>query len=146
MNSLRAFVFALCVFILWSSPSFPQSGHGCLSYEPTVVKLTGTIISKTYPGPPEYQSIRDGDEPETYWLLSLRKPICVNKQEGEKYPDPAQKNVRRIQLVFHTEDAYKTYWRLLWKRVIATGTLYGADTIHHKTPVLLWVHTLKAAK
>lgn len=109
MNSVRAFVFAYCAFIPWSSPSVAQQEQHCLSYEPTVVKLTGTIISKTYPGPPEYESIRHGDEPETYWLLSLCKPICVNEQEVEKDPDPAQTNVRKIQLVFSSARAYKTY-------------------------------------
>ncbi len=34
----------------------------CLSYEPTEVRLTGTISRKTFPGPPNYQSIRKGDK------------------------------------------------------------------------------------
>lgn len=146
MNPVRACVLAFCACIAWLSPSAAQSAQNCVSYRPAVVKLTGTIISKTYPGPPEYESIHHGDEPETYWLLSLRKPICVNEQKVEKYPDPAQKNVRRIQLVFSSARAYKTYRQLLWKRVVATGTLYGSFTIHHKTRVLLDVESLAKAK
>lgn len=115
-----------------------------LSYEPAVVKLTGVIISKTYPGPPNYESIRGGDEPETYWLLALSHPICVNEKPSAFYE--AAKNVRRVQLVFSSEKAYKTYRRLLGKRVTATGTLYGAHTGHHKTPVLLTVDSLTRAR
>jgi len=57
----------------------------------------------------------------------------------------AKKGIRRIQPVLHDEDAYDKYHRLLGKRVVATGTLYG-NTAHHKTPVLLDVHTLAKAK
>lgn len=115
-----------------------------LSYESATVTLTGVIVSRTYPGPPNYESIKDGDEPETYWLLALSYPICVNEKPSAFYE--AAKNVRRVQLVFSSEKAYKTYRPLLGKRVTATGTLYGAHTGHHKTPVLLTVDSLTKAR
>jgi hypothetical protein len=141
MKSVCAAIF----FMLCVGLALAQSGRRCLSYEPTVVNLTGTIISRTFPGPPNYESIRKGDEPENYWLLLLPRPVCVT--EGNIYPDlhPAQKNIRRIQLVFKSEKSYETYRRLLGKRVVATGTLYGAYSGHHKTPVLLTVKTLTKA-
>lgn len=145
MSSVRAYVFAFCACIVWSSPSIAQSRQGCLSYQP-VVKLSGTIVSKTYPGPPEYTSIRHGDEPETYWLLALPMPVCVDEDQASPDVNPAVKNIRRIQLVFPDETVYKKYRRLLWKRVVATGTLYGGTTIHHKTRVLLDVESLVKAK
>ena len=121
---------------LWS-----QSKQACLNYEPVAVRLTGFVISRTYPGPPEYESIRKGDEPETYWLLALSKPVCVN--EDKPNFNPAYRNLRKMQLVFDTERAYKTYRRLLGKRVVATGTLYAGFNAHHKTRVLLIVNTLE---
>jgi hypothetical protein len=134
-------ILAACYGQAWARP-----GPGCLSYEPAVVKVTGTIISRTYPGPPEYESIRRGDEPETYWLLALPRPVCVNQGDPEELTDDAKKNVRYIQLVFSSEKFYRTYRRLLGKRVVATGTLYGKFNAHHKTPVLLEVNTLTKAK
>ena len=44
---------------------------GCRSYEPAVVALHGTLVRKTFAGPPNYHDIRKGDEAETYWLLNL---------------------------------------------------------------------------
>ncbi|MBI5888124.1 MAG: hypothetical protein HZB82_05355 [Deltaproteobacteria bacterium] len=41
----------------------------CLSYWPAKVRLTGTIVEKTFPGPPEFESIEKGDRPETRWIL-----------------------------------------------------------------------------
>src|SRR5215472_3390379 len=131
-------VCATILFMLCAELALAQSGRSCLSYEPTVVNLTGTIISRTFPGPPNYESIRKGDEPETYWLLKLPKAVCVNQKPGD-LTDVAKKNIRQIQLVFNSEKAYKTYRRLLGRQVLATGTLYGSHTGHHKTPILLTV-------
>jgi hypothetical protein len=140
MNSAHRLFLAFYVFT--ATVAIAQPTERCLSYGPIVVKLEGTLISKTYPGPPEYESIRKGDRPETYWLLALSRPVCVNRDEIDPDIDPAQKNIRRIQLVFLTTKFYDRDQWLLGKRVVAAGTLYGGTTIHHKTRVLLQVQTL----
>jgi len=137
---------ALLMLLAWVGRAHPQSSNGCLSYEPTVVRINGTVIERTFPGPPNYESIKDGDEPETYWLLVLRGPVCVDQGDPGDLINEGKKGIRRIQLVLHDEGAYDKYHRLLGKRVVATGTLYGSHTAHHKTPVLLEVHTLAKAK
>jgi hypothetical protein len=43
-----------------SASSQQQSGAACLSYEPSVVELTGTILRKTFTDAQ--------DNPETYWI------------------------------------------------------------------------------
>src|SRR5215813_15064234 len=88
-------IAAVVIFASCLEPAWSQAGTGCLSYEPTVVKLRGTIISRTFPGPPNYESIREGDTPEAYWLLVLPRPACV-KQGEPGYPfDEAKKDVRQ---------------------------------------------------
>src|SRR5271169_3126831 len=67
-----------------------QTSSGCLSYESSVVTLNGTIIRKTFPGPPNYESVRRGDKPEVYWLIVLSRPICVDKDELNPDLNPAQ--------------------------------------------------------
>jgi hypothetical protein len=115
----------------------------CLSYEPTVVKIAGSLERKTVPGPPNYESVRNGDKPETYWFVKLSEPICVAEDEKEPDLNPAKKGVGRIQLVL-SPDAYAAYKELVGKRVVVSGTLFGAITGHHHTPVLLTVLTLSA--
>jgi hypothetical protein len=68
-------------------------------------------------------------------------------EQDSKDPDlnPAQGDVRRIQLVFLDAKAYQTDKELVGKKVIASGTLFGEHTGHHHTPVLLTVKTLKKA-
>lgn len=117
----------------------------CLSYEPSKVRLTGTIIEKTFPGPPEWTSIEKGDRPETRWILKLSKPICVNGDPNDEINVETEKNVRNMHLVFGHEN-YARYKHLLNRKVIAEGTLYHAHTAHHRTRVLLTVISIKPAK
>lgn len=117
----------------------------CLDYRPAVVKLRGMLVRKTFPGPPNYESIRKGDTPENYWLVVLRKPVCVNESKSDPEIDSAKRNIYRIQLVVPTDNFYDKHRKLLGKQVVAVGTLYEAYTGHHKTPVLLWVSTLSKA-
>ena len=115
---------------------------GCLSYEPAVVHIHGTLIRETFPGPPNYENIRKGDAAETSWFLKLESSICVNEDKSEPELNPSQKNIRRVQLVLEAE-AYDKYKALLGQRVVATGTLFGSHTGHHRTPVLLTVNSLE---
>ena len=111
---------------------------GCKSYEPTLVSLHGTLVRKTFAGPPNYRDIHKGDEPETAWLLKLESPICVDEDKVQPDLNPSQKNVRKVQLVLNKEHSERAN-ALLGKRVVAPGTLFGAHTGHHHTSVLLTV-------
>ncbi len=115
---------------------------GCLSYGPSVVKLEGTLTSKTYPGPPNYENSAKGNKEETYWLIRLTRPICVDEDQKDPEVNGAHKELRLIQLVVSPE-TFKTRSRLLGKHVTATGTLFGGSTAHHHTLVLLTVATLE---
>ncbi len=70
----------------------------CLKYEPTTIELTGTIKPVTFPGPPNYQSVREGDKPERYWVLYLLKPICVDGDPNNNINE-AEKNIKSLQLI-----------------------------------------------
>jgi hypothetical protein len=83
--------------------------------------------------------------PETEWLLDLSRAVCVDEDKAEPDLNPAQKDVRRVQLVLDGT-AYKTHKDLVGKQVVATGTLFGRHTGHHHTPVLLTVSTLAKAE
>ena len=133
-------LFTICSFVVCVGQSTATSK--CLTYGPAVVKLTGTLVRKTFPGPPNYESIRHGDAPETAWLLNLSRPICVDKSDGDF--NEGKSGISAIQLVL-PEGYYKKYANLVEKRIIATGTLYGSITGHHHTPVLLTVQELVRA-
>jgi len=123
-----------------------QKPSGCLPYEPVVVELKGTIIRRTFPGPPNYESVKRGDRPEVVWLLILREPICMQEDKNDPGINIAQTDIREIQIVFSEADGYKKYQSFVGtaKTVIVTGTLFGSHTGHHHTRVLITAKTLAA--
>lgn len=108
----------------------------CLTY--TVrVRVEGTIERKIFPGPPQFESVADGDTPETVWLLKLDRPACVSADPNDRSGiNAAVGTTARIQLLL-TEAQYKAYANRVGQHAILTGKLFGAVTAHHRTPVLL---------
>jgi hypothetical protein len=92
-----------------------QNPSSCLSYEPSVVELSGTIVRKTSPNAQ--------DRPETYWYLDLSRPICVNQDPKDPDLNYAQKDVRSVQLVFLEHKMFVTNKNLVGKKVTARATL-----------------------
>lgn len=118
---------------------------GCLQYEPAMVKLKGTLIRLTFPGPPGYENVRKGDRPETSWFLKLPYAVCVDQDNADPLINTAKRNIRRVQLVV-SEEMYRKYRNLVGHKVVATGTLFGEHTGHHHTPVLLTVSKLEPVR
>jgi hypothetical protein len=129
----------LIILMLFFQAGISSEGSepgGCVSYEPTVVTLKGVIERKTFAGRPNYESIKDGDEPETYWILHINKPICVDANGGGS-DDPdnqPETGVSRLQLNLD-EKQYAQYKDLVGKQVSVTGKLAHGFTGHHHTDV-----------
>jgi hypothetical protein len=105
----------------------------CLAYEPKVVRLSGVIVRETHPGRPNYESIANGDEPETIWVLKLKKAICVIASDDINVEAD---NEKEIQLVLEAEQ-YRRYRHLLGQRVTVSGKLFHSHTGHHHKTLLL---------
>jgi hypothetical protein len=119
----------------------------CLPREPENVALVGVIERATFAGPPNHGSIAKGDAKEPCWLLVLDRPVCVEAKlnlSGDS-EDKVYSGVRKIQLVFDDGQAYRKYRDLVGRRVQATGGIFGAETGHHHTEVLLSVNDLSRA-
>ncbi len=137
-----------CLLILLLVGIFPDStsvraiSQDCLSYETDDIKLVGTIIRKTFPGSPNFQSLKRGDRPEVAWILRPAKPICVNADKQDEYNE-AERNVSDIQLAL-TQDQFSQLRRLMRKGAVAlTGQLFHSHTGHHHTRVLLAVSKIE---
>lgn len=111
----------------------------CMHSEPTVVNLSGILERATFPGPPNYEGISDGDAPETYFVLKLGSGICLT-------PDPEQVS-ERIQLVFLKDPAqsYSALAPAVGKEVSCSGSLFASQSGHHHTPILLTVTNCAAS-
>jgi len=125
----------LLVVLLLAPPIF--AGNKILYYEPKIVTLSGIVKFETFPGPPNYDNIYEGDKAEAYPFLLLDHPIDVflDQNFGDDDIDVPEKNVKIIQVVV----TKNTSWTKLKskKHICITGTLYHCNTIHHKSRVLI---------
>ena len=132
MRPLPQLARFLLIAILASARASPK--QPCLDYQPQVVELTGVMRRHGFPGPPNYQSVAQGDALEVYWLLHLARPIQVGPGRPADPDAPAEANLRALQILLRD---YRPYLALLGKRVTITGTLSHAITGHHHTTVVI---------
>lgn len=137
---------SLSVLFLLSLPAFAT--NKVLTYGPTVVELTGTIDLQTFPGPPNYDSVKNGDEIERHFYLKLDKPVDVLPRKENQGVENAEeeRNVKVVQLAVSEEDD------LLWSkfrklgrggRAKIRGTFFHRFTGHHHSRVLLGVDSMQ---
>ncbi len=104
-----------------------------MAYGPRVT-LAGKLIRLTFPGPPNFESVAEGDKPETNWYLELATPVCVDA--NPKTSNEAAKDVEKIELVMMPEQ-YRQHRNLIGQDVRVSGVLFHAFSAHHHAPVLM---------
>ena len=117
-----------------------------VNYEPSIVELSGKLKRETFPGRPNYESIKSGDEIETHYYLSLDQKIDVIKNTNDKSPsinDESVLNVKVLQLVIGNDSD----WAKLKKAEVGAsvkikGTLFKRHTGHHHSRVLFEVQNI----
>lgn len=123
------------LFLFFSLISAVANSEQCVSYKNT--EISGTLYTETFAGPPNYESIADGDKPETYFLLRLAKPACVDGGAGANELEENFTDIKDIQLVLNGESTYESLRKSLGKFVKCNGNLFSAHTGHHHTEILL---------
>jgi hypothetical protein len=133
--------FLLLIIILFVTP-VSVAKNQLVYFEPKHVELYGIIKNLKFPGPPNYQSIRNGDADETGTYLILNNPIDVQLlpkiQIGNDEPES---NVKLIQLVVHNDHDWQKIKEGNYVQI--TGTLFHALTAHHHARILLWIDKIK---
>lgn len=129
---------SLCAFlaVAASVASAQTTRTGCLPYEPDTVRVSGVLARHTYYGAPGFGEDPKRDDQEVGFYLDLTTPLCT--RAGSDDVDIAKSGIRRIQLVLD-QAGYDRLRPFLGKNVSLRGTLFGAITGHHHTPILLSV-------
>ena len=106
--------------------------------------FTGTVSRETFPGPPNYESIDDGDTPETYWILTINTPQCViaeSLEDGSLHE--LAKSTTRFQLAFQDSSIYTSHKNVVENGVVVEGQLFAGHSGHHHTKALISVKSIK---
>jgi len=115
-------------------------------YEPDTAIISGTMIEKTFYGPPGYGESPATDSQESFYLLVVPQPVKIfsNSQEQEAEGiDVSIQDIDTIQLIPSDSIRLKPF---LHRKVQLHGTFSGAVSGHHHTSVLLWVIKADAVK
>ena len=140
--SLTLFAGAVAAAPVISGAVEPPSA--CLQYDSKSTKLSGTLLTRTYYGPPGYGESPAQDAREGAWLLLLDAPICV---AASAQPEKDNNSFERDQIVVQLAAVHidpKKIRTMQGQRLTATGQLFHAMTGHHRTPVLLDVYGIDA--
>ncbi|WP_241586538.1 DUF4431 domain-containing protein [Rosenbergiella epipactidis] len=106
----------------------------CLSAGVSVT-MVGQLIRMTYPGAPNYESVENGDEPETFFTLKPDAPISC----ASDAPQFGSKNIMQLGL---NSGEYTRYNTLVGSRVTVSGILIYSDTPHQHTPLMIDVKSI----
>src|SRR4051794_13357695 len=90
----------LPIFLLYCSWAY--CSNTVLHYEPAVVELKGTIEQQTFPGPPDYENIANGDKIEKGWYLKLSQPVDIiaTIDDAPSANSETERNVKIMQLTW----------------------------------------------
>ncbi|MDH4317307.1 MAG: DUF4431 domain-containing protein [Desulfobulbaceae bacterium] len=131
-------LFGISLLLLALSP-VQAALAGCLKYEPEIVSISGIVDRQIYPGRPNYESVEDGDEPVSVWVLKLNSPICVL---GSNEIDVEEMGQAEVQMVLDGKQ-YKKYQSLVGKNVVVLGRLFHSHSGHHYRKLLITVGEIR---
>ncbi len=113
-------------------------------YEPEKVKLVGTLEQQTFPGLPNYENIKTGDEVEKGWYLRLDRPIDVVASKKDVDPNAGtEKDVKVMHLTFNPDASGADVMKKVGKKVILGGHLIHRISGHQHSRVLMWVDEVR---
>jgi hypothetical protein len=135
---------AACVIVC-----FPwHAAAACLDVrQGTGFVFEGVLAYRIFPGPPNYEDVRQGDRPEPAYILRLDQPVCAT---GDEFLD-GNKKIDRVQIYPGKESSTsqnlpKEMRRMVGRRVSVEGkSPFGAHTAHHHAPLLLPIGRIAAS-
>lgn len=138
-----ALIPALVVAVAFEASALAEGT--CLKSGSGTVSITGTLVQKVVPGPPNYRSVNEGDAPQVRWFVRLEASVCVADDHGESSEAPDVLDVRIIQLVL-PERTQAKHPELVGRRVTASGFVSTIQTGRQGATVLLDVRSLDQAR
>jgi len=113
-----------------------------LHFDPALVELVGTVETQTFPGPPGYESIKQGDEIERGWYLRLKEPVTV--EANKPTTDLGWQSEKHVQVLHMAIDWVQIPESKLaaGKTIKVKGKLFNRQNGHHHSRILIDVSEL----
>jgi hypothetical protein len=109
---------------------------GCITVSkarPTV-SAKGRLTLRHMPGPPNFESIRQGDEDRLTLILVLPESVCID--DGGDFADP-KKRFTTVHIWSQDPTVGRTLKESVGKVVTVTGDGYASNNAMHYAPLVL---------
>ena len=123
-------------FIPGVASSAEQTLSRCVdaSRADALVTLAGKLILQSFAGPPNYESIAQGDVEDHALILKLPRKICLD--DGE-FADGSER-FDRVHIHAMEPDLLRTLRQSVGQEVTVAGRVMGAHTAHHRSSMVLF--------
>ena len=119
---------AMLLLLIWTSGSV---AYDCPVFAGREWEFAGHLVARTYPGPPNYESLASRDKPIKRWYLQLPIAACFAGYNHQTL----------FQLSLKPEE-FEKYRRFLGREIIVKGTLEEGVPGRHNTPLIMNVSSL----
>jgi len=99
-----------------------------------LVTVAGRLTLQSFPGPPNYESVAQGDVEEQVFIMDLPRRICL--EDGE-FADGSER-FDRVQIDAMEPALRRALEHAVGKNVTVAGRAVGAHTGHHHAPMVLF--------
>ena len=101
----------------------------CAQRDEKSIRAAGLISLEVFPGRPNFESIKDGDEPEKAWILTVARP-----EKPERF---------HLVVLDGQEQKFAILRKSVGRKVVVEGSVWEACSPHHHTAFLITVKTIK---
>jgi uncharacterized protein DUF4431 len=116
----------------------PLDANGCLNATAPVY-VSGELQTQIFPGPPNYESIADGDTEERAHILMLPRHVCL--VDGELAQ--GQERFAQAHLYSTNPQMNDLMSAANGTTVSVSGEGFGAHTGHHRAPLVIEVSEIQ---
>ncbi|MCW2389245.1 hypothetical protein M2333_002291 [Sphingobium sp. B11D3B] len=99
-----------------------------------LVTVAGKLTLQSFPGPPNYESVAQGDAEEQVFILELPRRICL--EDGE-FADGSER-FDRVQVHAMEPALLRALQHAVGQDVTVAGRAVGAHTGHHHAPMVVF--------
>lgn len=139
VRTILAFAVSVAFAVAAQAQLRGKWDSGCITTaEP--IKATGKLIVRRFAGPPDYASIRDGDEDDLVLILKLPVSVCIHDADF----DTLNKRFETVQVWTSDGRLRSKLHRLVGRTVTVTGDGYAAHAAHHRAPLVLEAKSARA--
>ncbi|HEX8214809.1 MAG TPA: DUF4431 domain-containing protein [Allosphingosinicella sp.] len=139
-NKVRVWAITL-VLVAPAAARQPVNPGSCLDLAgaDSWVTVSGVLTSRSFAGPPNYESIAKGDREERALILKLPVPSCATDREFIE----AGTTFDQVHLSASEAAILNALNLAVGRSVTVRGRAFGAHTGHHRAPLVLIVEEVR---